>query len=52
MSPTIRRGITSPVEALEPKVKAINVTKNMPNPLIPDLDQPKKKAAMASTINS
>jgi hypothetical protein len=48
MSPTINKGTNKPVEALEPKAKAINVTLKMDIPFKPAFDIPKRKVAVAA----
>tara|TARA_A100001391_G_scaffold199083_1_gene181570 strand:+ start:91 stop:342 length:252 start_codon:yes stop_codon:yes gene_type:complete len=48
----MRSGIKSPVEALEPKAKAIRVTLKMDIPLSPALETPIKKAAVAAMVHA
>ena len=48
MSPTINRGTIKPVEALEPKAKAIRVTLKMDMPFKPALDTPIRNTAVAA----
>jgi hypothetical protein len=52
MSPTIKRGINTPVEFLAPYTIAKPVTINAAIPFIPDFETPSKKAQNAAMQKS